>query len=1062
MNNFKVEIWNSKENKFIDFTSHAVFPLKLADLLDEQLDECEITIKRVLLEHINPLTRVKITITNNPKAKFSQHFADIKSLENKDVQTSYNPNTKRITQTFEKEFIVANDYGIEQPVGSKKYNHQLYLIETTKILEGYIGDSITFTNPLGNSYDGRSAIFTKTGVNETTDYFTNSWYKTNDTSPLELLRFDYFIVLQAGLNYEEYVTNSLGKNFWVEVLDVDNKIIYRQEAFDGLYNSGVYEFDKDNPYDYSFPFGNPLTGAPGGRLLNNGTDFKYYNSGNSFVQKKLNLPLGTYKIRYAIGSTSSNDGSVIYSYKAETTISIVENKLPLKKWTITDVINRIFDTVIPLFDNEKPKFKLSGVKYDEFYNPSGYEEGSTAEKLDKIISPEMTFTKMTLREMLKQVGGFIHGEPRIVKINEDFLNTGDKPKLEYIIDFDFYGSNQYSNISKRNQVSGTLRTDINEFCTSIDTSANNLVNRLDWANGVIIEPFVNGKKSVRCETTFVRMEENNSTVISTEFPIDTVYKIEWVSTDNESYDITKYLFESAHYDNLSSYDGNFPHSKAEAIYYTYGKQNIKGLFFKSEHAINSIFHNYSIKNIIKNASGKDVSNYMILSFRVSYLPIGSARIVTNKQTVINGIPRTLAYNQDANLIESRYFGENLKGVVARLGNVEKTYTYNLAFLSDIPKVGTLFDDNYYISTVNTEILPVYIRCTVALSKDFNRLSQHIGISSEKRMWEVSERQAFNRETVINSMVVISEKESFEFTKEHSFIEGNVDIANVIFNKLGSTPAKNFVSIANVRRSTKKGASISPDILSLPVLSYALGNSMLFSIRFEDNYSAGQKSLHVDGKADDDGYDSVTGYWGTSVPYCDYYGRFYYLAITIGFGIRNSGLTLEENNKLDLPDVFINSDERFIYCKLKYRKDSREVPTITMCINFVTDNPSIIIGSALAKNCSAVNQNPKEYELYVFNHRLNSIDSTIDFNDAIKINEEFSVSSNNITLPAIATEHKSWAIVTKRETTYLRVEDDDGDPVTQEIHEGGELVLGGNEPLTNGKTLYFHIGRDVYD
>jgi hypothetical protein len=45
---------------------------------------------------------------------------------------------------------------------------------------------------------------------------------------------------------------------------------------------------------------------------------------------------------------------------------------------------------------------------------------------------------------------------------------------------------------------------------------------------------------------------------------------------------------------------------------------------------------------------------------------------------------------------------------------------------------------------------------------------------------------------------------------------------------------------------------------------------------------------------------------------------------------------------------------------------------------------------------------------------------------------------------------------------LQVEDDDSEEFTQYIQDGGELVLGQNATLDNGKTLYFHVGRDVYE
>lgn len=53
-------------------------------------------------------------------------------------------------------FLVASDNAVEvltaEKDGEKVYDHELYLIELTKTTEGFIGDSIAFTNVLGNDY----------------------------------------------------------------------------------------------------------------------------------------------------------------------------------------------------------------------------------------------------------------------------------------------------------------------------------------------------------------------------------------------------------------------------------------------------------------------------------------------------------------------------------------------------------------------------------------------------------------------------------------------------------------------------------------------------------------------------------------------------------------------------------------------------------------------------------------------------------------------------------------------------------------------------------------------
>ena len=165
MNNCRLEIY---ENTWVDYTNYMVASFKYANLLDEQLDEASITLNKVPNKaYFKPMTRIRVVITNSPLAKYSQDMADKIRLESDlnfklvdgeyksyDGRTTfaYDINTKRITITSIKEFLVANDTSIENPVGKGLFNHDIYLIEQTKYLERFIGDSITFTNALGKTY----------------------------------------------------------------------------------------------------------------------------------------------------------------------------------------------------------------------------------------------------------------------------------------------------------------------------------------------------------------------------------------------------------------------------------------------------------------------------------------------------------------------------------------------------------------------------------------------------------------------------------------------------------------------------------------------------------------------------------------------------------------------------------------------------------------------------------------------------------------------------------------------------------------------------------------------
>lgn len=104
-----------------DYSKHVMFPFKVSNLLDEQLDEASLTLIGVPEKNFRPLTDVIVTLKNDNK-----------------------------TQSYS--MLVASDKADEIPTGSGRYKHELYLIEQTKYLECFISRSIGFVNPLEKEY----------------------------------------------------------------------------------------------------------------------------------------------------------------------------------------------------------------------------------------------------------------------------------------------------------------------------------------------------------------------------------------------------------------------------------------------------------------------------------------------------------------------------------------------------------------------------------------------------------------------------------------------------------------------------------------------------------------------------------------------------------------------------------------------------------------------------------------------------------------------------------------------------------------------------------------------
>ena len=272
------------------------------------------------------------------------------------------------------------------------------------------------------------------------------------------------------------------------------------------------------------------------------------------------------------------------------------------------------------------------------------------------------------------------------------------------------------------------------------------------------------------------------------------------------------------------------------MYYSIGGNTIEGLNFKLDNAISPAFEDYAIINILENVTGDNISTsgadfYPTLAFRVTYVPYFNVRLTQSKPYIKDfDEPAVLAYNQSANVIESRAYGENLKGVVARLGNPERSITYWITSFIQIPKAGDMYDDDYYISTVAVEMYNNVMRCTVGLSKDFNRLSAYIGVSSERRLYEVLERAAYDRTTLYKEYIVVGDSE----TSDNTLL--GTKFFNALSNTFSQTTETEKVDHVIAQGTMYDGSAPANSLVELPVVTTALGNAMVFIWGYEDNYS----------------------------------------------------------------------------------------------------------------------------------------------------------------------------------------------------------------------------------
>lgn len=974
MNNFTVKI--KQNDGFVALTATAVFPFRFGELLDERLDEAYVDIINDSVEEYEPLTEFSITVTVG-------------------------------AETVTKYYILARDQAQTNQL-TGKVKHSLYLLERTKKLEGIICPSLTFTNEAAKNYTpiptlaiGASSL--EPSWSSFDDLVGDQYYSSHVLSPIKVGYFTPPSANSLGKSIAETVKTRLNANY-VSVIEG----VISPSEYDTIY----YTECKLNVL---------------GEL--------YTAQGNETFSVDISFP-NVYNLEYTIVLEIIQPivGVSTLAIRCIFPITVLQSRLPLKKWTITDCVQRVLECAEPISSSSfQNPTKVAKYKFN----------AEQAAKYDTVLAPEFSMTQCTLREQLKIIGSYIHAEPR--------LNESDE------IYFQEYGGELGAGVSGLPCVYKASSWDINQYCTEVHSNAQNLVSALGYAEGALVEPARGWYRSLRSETVTARLGEGNGKA-ETLYPIYGVQSVLCgILSETGEYmvnpcEIVDYLFEATVYGaNLSSYSNVSGFSKSYALYYTLGSPNIEGLFFRASTALpNSVFGRFAITNILgsvqSDVSSQDIEVYLQqhperLIFQITYKPIYPMLISHGKSLYTSGERFSMVYNQSDNLVETQYYGENLKGVAARLGNVERERTFLLSKFSQIPRTGQMLD-GYAISAVSVEIMPMSIKCTLGLTKDFNRISEYVGVSSVKRMYEISERQVYNRDILIHNTALIS----LNYPTPKSALFNSVAVRRSIAGIFDpSTNTVKPISTVIMRGLNKSGSAINNYDIALPVIPSALGNAMTFYAAFKDNYSAGGATVTFNSS------DGVEGYWLSDVRYTDYYGRLYNLRMWFVPSLKGANAPTSDPYLLPEYNGSLNFDPEAIVGNYLVRKDSRERLSVTAELEFKTDDESIIVGSGLARYCSLVSDiDTYTVKVILFTDRSKlptKFEKKLPYDGTyVEANATLTVEvidlyvklSVDATLPGRTIY--GWAICTGNNTVAQEVEDEDGQVVVQSEERGRDILI----------------------
>ena len=712
---------------------------------------------------------------------------------------------------------------------------------------------------------------------------------------------------------------------------------------------------------------------------------------------------------------SATDAEFQYS------ITAITEAPPRADYTIQDTCEQLLQNVECLTARETPLFELA--------MPSDYNRSQEyKDQIQRILnskSPEFTFSKMSLFEAFKLIGDWGHFIPRLI---------GKK------IYFDLLGQTELEVSNLERYISSTANQSSNEFCTKLDSQFSNLTNIDDEEEGSVVTPNNKEYRTVRTEESSVQITDDNTMHFITEYPIEKVLKLEIGKVDingtvYEVGDITPYVYEASEYSTLDSFSKYYPQAKMYALKYTKGEQNITELNFKRQNVVSQAFESVAIKNIVFRKLGMSAGawaslvgnlNPLDIHYRLTYIPSTDARVTQSKvKTEDIDKELSIAYNQSAGKLSSDAFGENLKGVIAKYGNVEKTKTYILPTIDLIPEVGKLFDEDYYIATVKCEYYPTFIKCELGLSKDFNNKSAYVETNSRLQFFEYDRDVVIDRYILREDYCIIGDDVTTSPGDVFITTNGVEQLADWL---KAETRVYDEVSFAKVSTYDENDEPIMTDSngnnqpASASTITLGLGNSILCSFKLDDSVSAGQRAY----------YDGVTKYQ-EYVKYVDDYGEVYAMNVKLMTKTAEQSTYSEEVDTGDNLPIANNLNE-YSWCDKTFviQKGVGEIPHFSYQMHFVT-NTDLIIGSGMAHNFPLVKRiGTSKPQFYVLPKRLNKFETAVDTTGLTGVDlvtshrYSYKIGINNKTAQA---DGKAWAVV-----------------------QDGELLFGRNIEIKTGDTV----------
>lgn len=481
---------------------------------------------------------------------------------------------------------------------------------------------------------------------------------------------------------------------------------------------------------------------------------------------------------------------------------------------LTRLNNQLF--TVPEEDKRDVPFKF-------FFEPTEAWVGYTA--------PELFFTEQTLFEALEQIGQVIGGFPYLEYVSSGTyrlkFRMWDNPNTTH------WETDEYQQIYEHTGIEGQANV--------VDSTVKNLLNVSENGENTAVYPAYDGYKAVSTESSLYVIETADS-FLKLPHPIAKVIKMECrVPSVKKEGDYSRYIVEFDKWKTLRRV-AIFPYPPKQY-------QNTCAYYIYNTDIINI----QNIKWIAKEIGTSDTSIKKMV-FKITYIPMISARIKKQRMSNEPMKPIMQPVNQPANIVNGGAYSTHLQGLVNRMSGYYRQIV-KVIFRDFANPTHTLYKIGDWLNgQIITEAEHTYTNVNIIssykTSREFNRRSEYVSFPHNIRQWSIPADDKVSDRNLHYS-------ENLEFSIGEKLSE-----SNGLLTGYGRKIACNFtaktekiVSLAYLAWKHQKQIDVDADDQST---NYALascspipmGRSIIMSWSAEDNGSMGSRSY--DKFRDDEG------------------------------------------------------------------------------------------------------------------------------------------------------------------------------------------------------------------